>query len=132
MQHVIRLTKGQDLKKEIRNYCEKHLIKAGYVESSVGCLYELNLRLAGGIDYLYKKEDFEIICVNGTCSMNGIHLHMSVSDCLGNMLGGHMEEGCLINTTCELIINELDDYIFTREFDENTGYHELLVKKVAI
>ena len=49
------------LKQEIKNYCEKNQIKAATVLSSVGCLYELNIRLAGGQDYLNKKEAFEII-----------------------------------------------------------------------
>lgn len=39
-----------------------------------------------------------------------------------------MCEGCLVNTTCELVLLELDDYTFMEEFDQNTGYDELKIK----
>ena len=132
MIHAIRLTIGQDLKKEIKKYCEHHQIQAGVILSSVGCLYKCKLRMAGGQEYYENEKDYEIISLNGTCSKNGLHLHCSLSDVDGHVIGGHLEEGCFINTTCELVLLELEDFKFTREFDETTGYHELVVKKVAI
>ena len=123
--HAIRLTYGQDLKKEIENICKQKNIQAGYVASSVGCVYEIKLRMAGGKTFKQEVKDYEIINVNGTLSKDGVHLHISLSDIDGNVVGGHLCEGCLINTTCELILVELDEYTFTREFDEKTGYKEL-------
>lgn len=128
--HCFRLTKGQDLKESIKEYCIKNKIQAGTILSSVGCLYEVNLRMAGGKDYYTEIKDYEILSLNGTVSMNGIHLHISLSDIKGNVLGGHLENGCFINTTCECILMEFDEFVFTREFDENTGYKELVVKSV--
>ena len=128
--HVIRLTYGNDLKESIKQYCIQNNIQAATILSSVGCLYEVNIRLAGGKDYYKNSKEYEIISLNGTVSINGIHLHISLSDIKGDMVGGHLENGCLINTTCELIVLELDEYVFTREFDENTGYKELVVKSV--
>ena len=39
-----------------------------------------------------------------------------------------MVAGCMINTTCELVIGELRDYVYDVEFDEETGYDELIIK----
>ncbi len=128
--HVIRLTYGNDLKESIKQYCIQNNIQAATILSSVGCLYEVNIRLAGGKDYYTNIKDYEIISLNGTVSINGIHLHISLSDIKGDMIGGHLENGCLVNTTCECILLELEDVIFDREFDENTGYKELVVKSV--
>ena len=128
--HVIRLTYGNDLKESIKQYCIQNNIQAATILSSVGCLYEVNISLAGGKDYYKNSKEYEIISLNGTVSINGIHLHISLSDIKGDMVGGHLENGCFVNTTCELILLELEDVIFTREFDEKTGYKELVVKSV--
>ena len=37
-------------------------------------------------------------------------------------------EGTLINTTAEIILHELDEFEFAREFDEKTGYDEIVMK----
>lgn len=128
MLHVCRLTAGQDLKAELLNLCHKHNIKAGSIISSVGCLNNLHLRLAGGSTYLKREGDFEIISLNGTLSQYGLHLHLSVADSQGHCLGGHLQEGCLINTTAEIILVEFKDLLFKREFDTATGYKELVVE----
>ena len=47
----------------------------------------------------------------------------------GKTIGGHLSDGCIINTTCELIILELPNYTFTREMDDSTGYKELVIKE---
>lgn len=65
----------------------------------------------------------------GTVSINGCHIHISLGDKDGSVIGGHLVEGCLVNTTAEICIEELNEYKFTRELDENTGYKELIVEK---
>ena len=122
---VKRLHKGQDLKKEIENIVKENDLKAAVALSAVGCVSHLEIRLAGGKDYLKTDGDYEIVSLNGTLSKDGVHLHIAVSDRNGNTLGGHLCYNCLINTTCELVIESVDGYLFSREFDENTGYREL-------
>ncbi|MBR2808724.1 MAG: DNA-binding protein [Erysipelotrichaceae bacterium] len=134
MIHAFRLTRGQDLRKEIERYCEDHKIEAAVVLSSVGCLSRLKVRLAGGTEYKEYEQDFEIISVNGTLSKDGPHLHISVSglkDDKGNelVIGGHLSEGCIVNTTAEIVLMELEDYSFSREYDKATGYKELVIKR---
>lgn len=128
MYHALRLTYGQDLKKEIIAYCEKNNITAGTVLSGVGCVKDINIRLARAVNTLTKEGYYEIVSLMGTISKDGVHLHISLSDEEGVTIGGHLLDGNIINTTCEIVILELPNYEFTREFDESTGYKELVIR----
>ena len=128
--HIFRLTKGMDLKKSIVEYCKDNNIKAGIIGACVGCCYEIYFRLAGGKDFYHKIGDHEIVSMTGTISEDGVHIHVSFSDIEGNVIGGHLSDGCLVNTTAEIAITEIDDYRLTREFDEETGYKELVIEKI--
>ena len=130
MNYVIRLTKGQDLKKEIDNFVKENNIEAGIVKCVVGCVYEAHFRLAEGKKYFHKKEYFEIVSITGTVSKNGCHIHISLADNKGNVYGGHLKEGCLVDTTAEICIESFNNYKFDRQFDENTGYKELIINKI--
>ena len=130
MLYFFRLTNGMDLKKEIVKYCSNNDIKAGYISACVGCCSEINLRLAGGKKFLNKTADYEIVSMTGTISENGVHIHCSFSDDLGNVVGGHLSDGCIVNTTAEVVISSIDNYRLTRIFDENTGYKELNIQKI--
>lgn len=130
-EHVFRLVKGNDLKKSITQYCIDNKIKAGVVVSSVGCLDKCFLRSALATEIKELNGPIEIISLNGTVSINRIHLHLSVSDNNFIVYGGHLVDGCLVNTTAEIIILELDSFIFDKEFDEVTGYFELLSTKLS-
>ncbi len=130
MNYIFRLKKGQDLKKEIIKFAEENNINAGIIKCAVGCVYEARFRLVGAEGFYEAKEDFEIVSVTGTVSKNGCHIHISLSDKEGKTVGGHLTDGCLINTTCEVCIESFDNYYFDRVFDDSTGYKELIVKKI--
>lgn len=127
MYHCFRLTQGSDLKKEIEEYTIKNKI-SGVILCSVGCLSKLTIRLADGKNILEKEGNFEIVSVTGTLSEDGVHIHISVSDELGNTLGGHLKDGCIVNTTAEIVIKVFDEIKLNREYDNNTGYCELVIK----
>lgn len=128
MYHAIRLTENQDLKKEIIKYAEEHNIVAGAVLSGVGCVKKINVRTAKALKCIEKEENYEIVSLMGTISKDDVHLHISLSDEEGITIGGHLKDGNIVNTTCELVIFELPNYEFSREFDENTGYDELVIR----
>ena len=128
MNYVFRLKKGQDLKKEIVEFCKKLNIEAGIIKCGVGCVYEAKFRLADGKSIMHKKDNYEIVSLIGTVSMNGCHIHIALSGLDGLTIGGHLVEGTLVNTTVEICIEALDNYVFNREFDEDTGYKELVIK----
>jgi len=129
--YVVRLLPDQDLMQEIEKIVQENNIKAGFIISCLGSLKEAYLRMPGGKTFQNFEGKFEILCLNGTLSVNGCHLHLAMSvfpD--GNVLGGHvLETGCKILTTAEIVIGALEDREFTRKLDENTGFNELEVSK---
>ncbi|MCX8074555.1 MAG: DNA-binding protein [Clostridia bacterium] len=129
-EHSFRLKKGQDLKIELDKYIKDNNIKSGAIISAVGCLYEVVIRDASGINCTTLKQKLEIVSIMGTLSLEGSHIHISVADEELKVYGGHLKEGCLINTTAEIVILELDSYVYTRQMDESTGYKELVIDKI--
>ena len=128
-EHVIRLHKGDDLKKSIIEFTQKENIKAGVILSGVGCCTHVHFRKAKATSEYYEENDFEIVSMTGTIADNGVHIHISFCDDDLRTIGGHLMDGCLIGSTCELVIGELEDYQFTRIFDDSTGYKELVATK---
>lgn len=129
MHYCFRLTKGMDFKKEIEKYVISNKV-SGVILCAVGCLSKLTIRLADGQSVLEKDGMFEIVSVTGTLSEDGLHIHISVSDEEGNTIGGHLKDGCIINTTSEVVLDIFDDIKFTREYDEKTGYKELVITNI--
>ena len=123
---AFRLVKGDDLRKSIEKKCLDLNIDTAVVLSGVGCLYEAKFRLAKALDYFYNKQDYEIVSLMGTISKGKAHIHISLSDELGNVIGGHLEEGCLVNTTAEIVLGVLNEYESKRDFDKSTGYDEIV------
>lgn len=97
--------------------------------SSVGCVSQARFRLADGESIKVMDEDLEVLSLNGTLSKGGLHLHISYGDIEGRAWGGHLTEGNIINTTCELVIGILSEERFTRKPDKSTGYDELVIEK---
>ena len=128
IEHAFRLHKGDLLKESLQQYCIDHSIHSAVVLSGVGSLEHLRIRLAEAIEFLEKDAHYEIVSLTGTLCMDGVHLHISVSDKDGRVWGGHLVDGCVIYTTAEIVLGELENYQFTREMDESTGYKELVVR----
>ncbi|WP_460926188.1 PPC domain-containing DNA-binding protein [Spirosoma agri] len=127
--YSFRLRPGQDLKKELDALVQRERIGAGALLTCVGSLTDVTLRLANQEGPTVWKGHFEIVSLVGTLSLNGSHIHMSVSDSTGRTLGGHLLEGCKIYTTAELVIGVMADLDYVRETDPAFGYKELVVKK---
>ena len=122
-----RLLSGQDLKQELEELAKSQEIHAGIVLSGVGSLQRAKLRLpviGGDVKYLELK-DLEIDSLHGTVSNSGNHIHITVSDIDGKVWGGHLADGCIVRTTCEIIIGIIEDKKFLRELDKDTGFKEL-------
>ena len=128
-EYAIRLTKGADLKKEISKICLENGFDTVIVLSAVGSINKVKIRLAKAINHLEVEEDFEIVSLIGTVSKGKSHLHISLADEIGNVIGGHLSEGTIINTTCELVLGILEEYESKREFDNSTGYDEIVFGK---
>ena len=124
--HCLRLHRGDDLLESIRALAKQAHIRAGVVLSSVGCISRGRVRDASGVTIREIGEHCEILSLNGTVSEKRCHLHIALSREDLSCLGGHLCPGCIINTTCELVIGELPGVGIDVEFDSETGYDELI------
>lgn len=121
-----RLHRGDDLLLSIRTLCEREKIDAAVVLSAVGCVSRAVLRDAGGVNLRSVDEPCEIVSLNGTASRTRYHLHLALSREDLSTIGGHMMPGCIVNTTCELVLGVLEHMRFDVEQDVQTGYDELI------
>lgn len=126
--HCLRLTRGEDLLGSIRELCREKDIRAGVILSGVGCISRGKVRDASGVTVREIDGHCEIVSLNGTVSRERCHVHIALSKEDLSTIGGHLCLGCIVNTTCELVIGELPGIAFALEADEETGYNELVVK----
>jgi uncharacterized protein len=127
--HALRLHPGQELKNTIQEFIRDRAIKAGWIAAAVGSLRHYNIRFANQSEGSQADGFFEIVSLVGTLSVNGVHIHISVSDESGTTIGGHLLDGNIVYTTAEIVIAETLEFEFTREKDPSTGYFELVIKK---
>ena len=124
--HCVRLRRGQDLMLSIKELCREKKIAAGVMLSAVGCISEGRVRDASGVTIREIHDHCEIVSLNGTVSARRCHLHIALSREDLSTIGGHLCPGCIINTTCELVIGELPGIRYGVEQDAETGYDELI------
>ena len=126
--HCVRLHRGDDLLESIKSLCVEKHIACGVILSGVGCLLSARIRDASGVTIRTVDDHCEIVSLNGTVSESRCHVHIALSrEDLGT-IGGHLCPGCIINTTCELVICEIPGVGIDREFDNETGYDELIFR----
>jgi len=126
--YAFRLKPKDDLKKSILVFAEENKIKAGSIISCVGSLEQCHIRFANQKKGELKNGFFEIVSLTGTFSNSSCHLHISISDHLGNTIGGHLLDDNIIYTTAEIVVIELTDLDFKREIDSTYGLKELVVE----
>ena len=126
-QLTFRLKPGEFLKENIEARTKD--IKAGVLLSIVGGLENAVLRMAGSTpdNPIIKEwnEKFEIVSGTGTISNEGCHIHISLADQKGDVVGGHLKNGCKVMFTTEVVIGIFDDVSYKRTHDNETGFKEL-------
>lgn len=125
--HVFRLRRGSDLLKALQEYARTRRIAAGTVVSGVGCVTRARVRDTSGVTVRELNEPLEIVSLMGTLSAARTHLHIALAREDLTVLGGHLMEGCIVNTTAEVVLLELDGVRFGAERDGETGYDELAI-----
>jgi uncharacterized protein len=125
----LRLSPGADLRAALEAEFAARSYHAGFVISGIGSLSEARLRLAGAGEPDNLRGDLEILTLAGTIAVNGSHLHMSVADSEGRVVGGHVAHGCIVRTTTEVLLVLLSEWSFNRELDQATGFAELVVSR---
>lgn len=126
--HCIRLKRGEDLMESVKALCREKHIAAGVVLSGVGCILRGRIRDASGVTIREIDEHCEIVSLNGTVSEARCHIHIALSREDLTTIGGHLCPGCIVNTTCELVIGELPRIFYATEADPETGYDELIFR----
>lgn len=127
--YTLRLVPGTDLVQEVRKFADENHLQAASVVSAVGSLSEANIRYANRSEGTLLKGVFEVVYFGGTIDAQKQHLHISIADENGRMLGGHlMKSGSITRTTMEIVIMELNDVVYTREKCPLSTYNELVVR----
>jgi predicted DNA-binding protein with PD1-like motif len=127
--YALRLKPGDDIVLELRKFARMHELQAVSIVTCVGSLTEAQLRYANVSEWARVTGHFEIVSLVGTVDAEGEHLHISLSDGTGRMIGAHFGPGSAVYTTAEIILAELTDLIFTREPCQLSGWDELTIRR---
>lgn len=128
--YALRLLPGQEVFSQLHAFLQHHSLHAAWIAGCTGSLTDVVFRYAGKDEITRLCGTFEIISLNGTLELTGEHLHLSIADPHGAMLGGHMMPGCTVRTTLELVIGELTELAFSRQPCAISGYDELHISPV--
>lgn len=124
-----RLRRGDDLLRSLEKIAKEEHLKLAVVLSGVGCVSRGRVRDASGVTLREIEEPCEIVSLNGTVSEQRCHVHIALSRENLSTMGGHLVEGCIINTTCELVLLELEEWGCSVEQDDETGYDEIVFER---
>ena len=126
-----RLSPGDDLRRALEAAVAAAGVNAAFVLQGIGSLHDASLRLAGGDELVCMPGASEILTLAGSVASGASHLHASLSDAGGRVLGGHLPYGCRVRTTAEVLLALLSEWDFTRDPDAATGYDELTIRRSA-
>lgn len=126
--YAIRLKPGEDLRVALETFVRERHLRAAFVQTCVGSLNKVTIRFANQPNETLLTGPFEIVSLVGTFSVDGPHLHISVSDGSGKTIGGHLAAGSSVYTTAEVVIGEIGGATFKRETDPVTTWKELVVE----
>lgn len=124
---ALRLKPNQDLRLSLKSFSQENNIKAGFILTAIGSLKQATIRFANQEVSTVLNDKFEIISLNGTVANTGVHLHIAIADRTGKTIGGHLDNGCVIYTTAEIVIGVSEELRFMRTLDQETGCPELEV-----
>jgi predicted DNA-binding protein with PD1-like motif len=139
---VMRLGPGCDIMKSLGEIAKKKNFQSGVVLSGAGSLSQVTLRNVRLFPdefpitdrnriYTPKKEPLEVLSLSGNIAQKDgevhIHCHITISSGLedGRAYGGHLSEGCLVLSYCEIVIAEIKDLEMKRDIDPETHALEL-------
>ncbi|MBV8033872.1 PPC domain-containing DNA-binding protein [Roseateles sp.] len=124
MLEALRLNPGDDLRGAL-----EATGRTGFVVAGIGSLSQAQLRLAGEPEPTPIAGPLEILTLSGSLTPDGAHLHASVADAAGRVIGGHVCAGCTVRTTAELLVAPLPAGSLGRAFDAATGHAELVLRR---
>ena len=123
----LRLRPGDDLKQALESWVAHGGGGSAWIVSGIGSLTVAQLRLAGRTEPSVLDRDLEILTLQGSLCRSGSHIHITVADANGAVLGGHLCEGSVVRTTAEVLVARLPQWQLQRAVDPTTGYRELVI-----
>jgi predicted DNA-binding protein with PD1-like motif len=128
----LRLHPGEDLRAVLEAIAAREFPNGAFVVCGIGSLSVAMLRLAASPAPQRLDGALEIIGLAGSLSTDGAHLHMSIADSEGRVLGGHVGPGCIVRTTAEILLAPVEGVRLERRFDPATGYAELVIEPLPL
>lgn len=127
----VRLRPGEDLRRGLEEAVRAARWPGAFAICGIGSLSDPRLRFAGAREDTALGGSFEIVSLAGTITAQGSHLHMVVAGVDGRVWGGHASPGNIIRTTAEVLLAALPDWALSRQFDADTGFSELVVRRLS-
>lgn len=124
----LRLHPGDDLRHAIGQVLQQHASGSAFLLSAIGSLVDARLRFAGQAEQTVIEGPLVILGLAGSVTLDGSHLHMSVSDPTGRVAGGHVCHGNIVRTTVEAVLVLPPEWSLTGEIDPATGFTELFIR----
>ncbi len=139
---VMRLGPGCDVMKSLEESARKNNFRSGVILSGAGSLSQITLRNVRLFPdkfpitdrnriYTPKKEPLEVLSLTGNIANKDgevhMHCHITISSGLddGRAYGGHLLEGCIVLSYCEIVLAEIIDVEMKRNIDPETQALEL-------
>jgi len=126
----LRLLPDADLRTSLQEVVASRGLRAAFLIAGIGSLRQARVRLAGAAKPITLAGDLEILTLSGSVGANRSHLHMSIADAEGRVIGGHVAPGCIVRTTAEILVLLLPEWSFSRDLDPTTGYAELVIQTI--
>ncbi len=131
---MVKLDDGDDLHSSIVRIAEKHRLHSGAIISGIGMLRDFEIGFFDGKKYqdVRTAEPMELISMLGSIAMvdgvHSIHIHAAMAGPDHRMIGGHLHTAtvCVLN---EIVIHKFKELSLTREINERSGLHELVVRR---
>ncbi|CAH1261880.1 Hypp2476 [Branchiostoma lanceolatum] len=133
---TLRLGPGVEIQSALQKFVREKGLQAPFVVTCVGSVSAAKLRLAkaiadkpgaGGHEIIDLDQRYEIVSLVGTLN-DGTHLHVSLADKNGAVIGGHVMN-LTVFTTAEIVIGESCRETYSRVMEDSTGHPQLVVNK---
>jgi len=131
---AMRLPPGTDVFAGIVDTCTKYMIKDGVIMSALGSWRKATFANPtdlpnGKVGYgesTILEGNYELLALSGMICHDTEgnilpHIHITISDEEGNAYGGHMQPGCEVLITTDIVIGVFTDIDMGRRFDEALG-----------
>ncbi|HHX19694.1 MAG TPA: DNA-binding protein [Clostridiaceae bacterium] len=129
--YIIRIDCGEEIVKAVNDICQKENITLGSL-SGLGAIDRAKLGLYSIEKQEYIVNEFEgeyeiTSLIGNVTTKDGVpylHMHMTIGDITGAVVGGHLSEA-RVSATCEIVIRTAEGTI-EREFNSAIGLNTMV------